>query len=77
MGRRRKYEITRFKPNTPGTVSHERKTLIAEVFGEVNKSGDTYIDKNLAGFKTVTYVFAREDTTSDNANRINCTKKRT
>jgi len=57
MGRRRKYQITRFKPNTPGTVSHERKTLLAEVFGEVNGSGDIYIDKNLSGYKTVTYVF--------------------
>ncbi|MDD2299487.1 MAG: hypothetical protein PHN69_04530 [Candidatus Pacebacteria bacterium] len=66
MGRKRKYQITRFKPNTPGTVSHERKTLVAEVFGEVNASGDIYIGKDLAKYKTVTYVFNKEEIESGN-----------
>ena len=75
MGRRRKHQITRFKPNTPGTVSHERKTLLAEVFGEVNASGDIYIDKNLSGCKTVTYVFVNLG--GENGNQILYADKRT
>lgn len=61
MGRRRKHDITIFKKGTRGKVSHERKDLIAEVFGEVDKSGSTYISKDLKGFKTVTYVFLEEE----------------
>ena len=81
MGRKRKHQITRFKPNTPGSVSHERKTLVAEVFGEVNKSGDLYVDKNLAGYLTVTYVFKKEEaenaTEPESTNRKSNTRKKT
>lgn len=66
MGRKRKHQITRFKPNTPGSVSHERKTLVAEVFGEISSSGDIYVGKDLAGYKTVTYVFKKEETANEN-----------
>ncbi|MCK9311119.1 MAG: hypothetical protein M0P26_02450 [Bacteroidales bacterium] len=74
MGRKRKHQITRFKPNTPGSVSHERKTLVAEVFGEVNASGDIYIGKDLASYKTVTYVFKKEEIESEN--KVEQTDKR-
>ncbi|MFA7170967.1 MAG: hypothetical protein WC180_03165 [Candidatus Paceibacterota bacterium] len=81
MGRRRKYQITQFKPNTPGTVSHDRKTLLAEVFGEINASGDVYIDKNLAGCKTVTYVFLKMEvdngTKTEQAPKQNAARKKT
>ncbi|MFA7205004.1 MAG: hypothetical protein WC102_01610 [Saccharofermentanales bacterium] len=81
MGRRRKHQITRFKPNTPGTVSHDRKTLLAEVFGEINASGDIYIDKNLAGYKTVTYVFLKMEVNdgakTEQAPKQNAARKKT
>jgi hypothetical protein len=59
MGRKREHQAIRYEEGIKGTISHDKESLVGEFYGKVNKSGEVYIDKELQGYYTVTYVFKK------------------
>lgn len=67
MGRAREFGITWIKKWMVGIFSINKQDCVAEVYGRVEKSGSTYISKDLKGYRTVTYVIKDGVAIEDNA----------
>lgn len=61
MGRKREFAITWIKKHMKGFFSLNKQDCVAEVYGKVEKSGSTYISKDLIGYNTVTYVLKGDE----------------